>query len=271
MSLEVLQCQPAEPTGRLPVLFVHGTNCGAWVWQEHFLPYFASQGYAAYALSLSGHGGSHRREDLNWLGLSDYVRDLADVAARITPRPVLIGHSLGGLVVQKFIQSQKVPGAVLMASVPPSGLGPVAWRMGLIEPFFLQRVTLVQSLFDQAPGAFETVSEMLYSDDMPQAAIRAYFDRWQPESKRIVTDIMWQPLPFFPKRLGFPVRVVAAEKDRLVDALAARETARYYHTDVEMVPGIAHAMMLEPRWRDVADRILAWLDRSIGAPRSSAA
>ncbi|MDX1655118.1 MAG: hypothetical protein R3310_07870, partial [Candidatus Competibacteraceae bacterium] len=56
--LEIVHRQPQRPGDRPPLLFVHGSFSGAWLWTEHFLDYFAQAGYPAYALSLRGHGAS---------------------------------------------------------------------------------------------------------------------------------------------------------------------------------------------------------------------
>lgn len=91
----------ARPT---PILFVHGAWHDAWCWQEHFLPYFAQHGYVAHALSFRGHGNSAGRERLRWSGIADYVTDLAQVVQRLPTPPILIGHSMGGLVVQRYLE-----------------------------------------------------------------------------------------------------------------------------------------------------------------------
>ena len=46
-QLEVLSCEPKERRHAAPLLFVHGAFAGAWVWDEHFLPWFAAQGFSA--------------------------------------------------------------------------------------------------------------------------------------------------------------------------------------------------------------------------------
>ncbi|HXP97654.1 MAG TPA: alpha/beta fold hydrolase, partial [Telmatospirillum sp.] len=94
MQLEVLhvpaiQADPAHP----PILFVHGSYCGAWIWAEKFMPYFASRGFSCHAMSLRGHGGSEG--DLAWASVSDYIDDVATVAADLGGMPIVIGHSMG--------------------------------------------------------------------------------------------------------------------------------------------------------------------------------
>ncbi|MEJ2747998.1 MAG: alpha/beta fold hydrolase, partial [Anaerolineae bacterium] len=117
--LELISRQPAGQTKTTPLLFVHGAWHGAWCWDEYFLPYFADQGYAAYALSLRGHGGSPGPKRLSWVSTADYVEDVASAARQLAVSPVVIGHSMGGFVVQKYLQRYFAPAAVLLASAPP--------------------------------------------------------------------------------------------------------------------------------------------------------
>ena len=60
--LEVRKRLPATRSRKPPLLFVHGGYCDAWFWEPYFLPWFAARGYAAYALSLRGHGARHREQ-----------------------------------------------------------------------------------------------------------------------------------------------------------------------------------------------------------------
>ena len=69
--------------------------------QEHFLPYFAAAGYDSFAVSLRGQGQSQRLPGMKACSLAQHVADLSSILAAL-PRPaVLIGHSFGGLVVQR--------------------------------------------------------------------------------------------------------------------------------------------------------------------------
>src|SRR5262245_7923152 len=75
---------------KTPLLFVHGGYCDAWCWEPFFLPWFAAQGYPAYALSLRGHGESGGYGSLFVAGLDDYAADVERVIAQIDVMPVLI-------------------------------------------------------------------------------------------------------------------------------------------------------------------------------------
>src|SRR3954469_9427392 len=102
--LEVIDkgaCSDAHP---VPLLFVHGAWHGAWCWDEHFLDFFADKGYRALAVSLRGHGGSPTSRPLRSCSIADYVDDVRSVAEKLPTPPMVIGHSMGGLVVQKYLE-----------------------------------------------------------------------------------------------------------------------------------------------------------------------
>lgn len=104
-----------------PLLFVHGGCHAAWCWDEHFLDFFADNGFRAVALSLRGHGGSRLTKNLQSCSMSDYLDDLRWAADELGGQPVLVGHSVGGFLVQKYLESRGVPAGVLLASTPPQG------------------------------------------------------------------------------------------------------------------------------------------------------
>ena len=114
-QLEILSALPKVGSPKsTPLLFVHGAYSAAWCWQEHFLGFFAAAGFPSYAVSLSGHGKSRGRKILDHLSIDDYVRDVEEAASGLRGSPVLIGHSMGGFVVQKALERRVAPAAVLM-------------------------------------------------------------------------------------------------------------------------------------------------------------
>lgn len=126
--LEVIDKGPCDESGKAPLLFVHGAWHGAWCWDEHFLDFFAAKGYRAVAVSLRGHGRSPAPKVMQFCSVADYVDDVASVADSLPQEPVVIGHSLGGVIVQKYLESHRAPGAVLLASLPASGVAGFLWR-----------------------------------------------------------------------------------------------------------------------------------------------
>src|SRR3990172_9353564 len=125
MELEVITRRPRGKAHPVPLLCVHGIVHGAWCWDEQFLPYFAKQGYYASAVSLRGHGKSPNDRALRLTRTTHYVQDVKQAAdaleAETGRRPVIIGHSMGGLITQKYMEQYEAPAGVLLASVPTHG------------------------------------------------------------------------------------------------------------------------------------------------------
>ena len=121
MKLEVTTPQPRRPVSPGPRRSCSSTAhyCATWVWVRHFLPFFADRGYEAHALSLRGHGASEGHELLKFWRLWDYVADVEQVASALPRPPVLIGHSMSGMVVQKVLHRRPGPAAVLLAPCRP--------------------------------------------------------------------------------------------------------------------------------------------------------
>jgi pimeloyl-ACP methyl ester carboxylesterase len=261
-GLEVLACAPHGPARATPLLFVHGAFTAAWCWEERFLSFFASAGYASYAVSLSGHGGSPGRDHLDSFSIADYVADVAHVAARLPGPPVLIGHSMGGFVVQKYLERHEAPGAVLLCSVPPQGLMASAFGLMFARPKLMKELN---RMMGGGRVAFETLREALFAQPVAVDDLKRYHRLSQPESYRAIWDMTLFDLPR-PSRLATaPLYVLGAELDHLVPASLVEMTARSYGVEAEIFPGMGHGLMLERDWQKPARRILEWLEEEVGA------
>jgi pimeloyl-ACP methyl ester carboxylesterase len=259
MKLEVISHEPKGTARHTPILFVHGAFGGAWVWEQHFLPYLAAHGYSAHALSLRGHGASEGWEGLPFARLRHYLADLEQVAGGLDSPPVLVGHSMGGMVVQKYMHAHPVPAAVLMASVPPHGMVGTFFGMAFSNPMLFRELAMVQ-MFGPRVANGESIRRALFSPDTSDEIIEKCMPRMQAESSLAIFDLMGLDLPPSSRTLDFPVLVMGAENDAFVYRGGLEATAQTYGTKAEVFPGMAHAMMLEHGWEKVADRILEWLD-----------
>jgi len=257
-QLEIIEARPPKSRkgGARPILFVHGAFAGAWCWAEHFLPYFARQGFRACALSLSGHGGSPGRERLDSLSIDDYVRDLGQAVSAIGGDPVLVGHSMGGFVVQKYLERASAPGAVLMASVPPQGLLSSSLALAFSNPRLFADVN---SMMHHGRVSLDALQHVLFANPVEVEKLRACYRRMQPESQRAMWDMSFFNLPHLRRERCPPLLVLAAESDILVPASQAELVASYYGTEAEVFSNMGHLMMLEADWQKVADRIIEWL------------
>ena len=262
-ALEVLHRGPAMRGRHPPLVFVHGAYTAAWCWDEHFLPYFAARGYHARALSLRGHGGSEGRDRLHFHGLRDFVDDLASVVSALDQPAVLVGHSMGGAVVQKYLERHDAAGAVLMASVPPTGLGSAILRLMTADPALFAQISLMHGAGPDAMD-LQTARRAVFSDSLDDSLVAFYARRMQGESQRALMDMAFSDLPLPPRMHKPPMLVIGAEDDALFSPAAVEATARTYGVEPCMIPGMAHAMMLEPGWERAAETLADWLEHLPG-------
>ncbi len=270
-ELELLSRVPKGEHRPFPLLFVHGAFSGAWIWDERLLPRFAGLGFSCHAVSLRGHGASPGRERLPWYGLNDYVEDVAEAAARLSAPPVLIGHSMGGMVCQRALRAVRPRALVLLASVPPDGLWDCLVRMTARDPLILQQLSMLQ-MFGPPAVDMEVLARAMFSAEVPVAELARYRSRFQAESPRVSFDMMMMnPLLTKADAAGVPVLVLGAERDIFVPPDLVHATARAFRTTAIVFSRMAHAMMLEPGWEAVVDVIAYWLDRHVEVPAAKAA
>lgn len=229
-----------------PLLFVHGLGHGAWCW-EQWLPAAAARGFSAHALSLRGHGGSGGQNDLGRTTIRDYEHDVLQVVQQLPEPPVLIGHSLGSLVVQRVLQRYPARAAVLLT--PIAAVGAPATIAGMVrrKPGEMLRAT--------AGATIRLTAEDLFAD-LPPAEAASYASRVGRESRWAQYAMMR------PERVGpidCPVLVVGAEQDRLVAAADVQRCAKSLAAELRWVPG-GHDVMLDGPRMEVLAEVLQWVE-----------
>jgi pimeloyl-ACP methyl ester carboxylesterase len=256
MKLEVIARESSIGGQHAPLLFVHGSCHGAWCWAENFLDYFAAHGYSSYALSLRGHGQSDGKDFVQWASVKDYVADVAEVANGLSQLPVLIGHSLGGLVVQKYLEKYNAPAGVLIASSPASGMFVRGLTLFRQRPLLFTRTFLKRDV-KTVYGTPALIQEMLFSASFEREKVERYAERFGNESFRAFLEMMFY-LPK-PRKVKAPMLVLGAANDAIVPQRAVEKTGRAYGATVKIFPDMAHDMMLEDGWEDVSAYIRQWL------------
>jgi pimeloyl-ACP methyl ester carboxylesterase len=257
--LEVIDKGACSESHPVPLLFVHGAWHAAWCWDEYFLDFFADKGYRAVALSLRGHGKSPAPKPMQRCSVADFVDDVDSVAGSLPSRPVVIGHSMGGFVVQKYLELHDAPAGVLVASVPPRGASGFLLRAAKRHPWHTTRATLTT----KSLHGFNTpklAREWFFSARTPEPDVMRYAARIEEEyTGKLTLDMALLKLPK-PNRVTTPLLVLGAECDGCFTAEEVHATARAYRTEAEVFAGMGHDMMLEPGWDAVAERIHTWLE-----------
>lgn len=249
-GLELLSIEPeGEPTGA-PVLFVHGAGHAAWCWRP-WMEQVAEAGREAFAVSLTGHGASPGPLRTSTLGT--YVEDVVRTAVGLDSRPVLVGHSLGGLVVQKAIARYPVRAAVLVAPIPARPGAGTLLKIARKHPADLVRISLGGSLPMRPDYLFE-------------AAEPGEAERWAAmcgdESPLAQFEVLLHT-PAGPPKGDPPILVLGTPDDALIPIADVRDTARRYSAELLEFPGLGHDLMLDAGGDEVADAMLGWLDARV--------
>lgn len=253
-ELEVISRTPRRRVSPVPLVFVHGAFAGAWCWDFHFLDFFAERGFECHALSLRGHGSSRGKRALQQCSLDDYAADIATVVDELDRAPVLIGHSMGGFLVQRYLERAVPAAAVLLAAVPPSGLMESSLRMFMQDPMLLGQLMMLHS-FGPPVVDHRVAARSLFSDGIPAEELARVSRLMQPESQRAIWELHTGPLPRKWHMAEVPMLVLGAARDSLIAPESVRRTGRYFGVEAQLEPEMGHAMMLEPGWATVAGDI----------------
>lgn len=256
IDIEIIGRKPKRQLFETPLLFVHGTGHAAWSWDEYFLPYFAEQGFDSYAVSLRGHGASGGHDKLKWASIADYVADVRQAASGLTKAPVVIGHSLGALVVQKYLEQHEAPAAILVTPSPSEGMFWSGFWLPFEHPVLMMKIAIAQdySVMFATP---ELAKKFLFAEGTDIKRIAGFVKRFGKESYRANLESLFN-LPR-PGKVSTPMLVLGADEDALVSKRAIEKTARAYNADLMFFPKMGHDLMLEDGWKAAADHMIGWL------------
>lgn len=246
-------------SGGRTILFVHGLLHGSWCWSEPWREYFHRQGIRTQVGNLPGHGGIRADpSEQRWASLSDYADAVVQMVAGYHPTPILVGHSLGALLIQMRMRELHPPAVVLLAPTDPTAFRWSAWHHFWREPGLFLRVHRQQSPLLAFPTP-EACRKRFFSDKTPNRVVDRCFARLEEESYRVCLELLLRPKVVWRAQTDTPVLVLGAGQDRSVPRRATERVARLYGVQAEFFEEAGHDLMLEPGWQQVAERIVSWL------------
>jgi pimeloyl-ACP methyl ester carboxylesterase len=259
-----------------PVVFVHGLWLHADSWNA-WIERFRAAGYSPIAPGWPGDGATIEETRANpervaGHGIDDVVRHYTDTIARLDRRPIAIGHSFGGLIVQRLLSEGHAAAAVAIDPAPIRGVVYLPLSslrvasVALKNPVNRKRaVSLTRQQFRYGFGNALTETE---SDEL--------YERWTIPSpgKPLFEDAVANLSPRSPtkvdtKAMRGPLLITAGGRDRTVPPTISRATSKRYRrspsiTDVIEFPDRGHSLTIDSRWAEVAEAIVNWLRRHSG-------
>ena len=245
------------------IVMIHGANEGGWVFDQ-FKAAFEELGWTCHAPDLIDHGLSADKKGatLVGVGMTDYLNELEAFLKTVTPQPVLLGHSMGGVLAPQLAAKGLARAIVLVSPAPRAGILPQTDS----EKRFGQDLMSLGAFWKTVINPDFDLARVLSLNCIPEAEQRAVFDKFGPESGRAFFELFfWMfdqtgATKVDTAPITWPVLCVEGADDKLVSPATARATADGYPgATFWELQGHGHMLVLEPGADEVARRIAAWL------------
>ena len=249
---------------RSPVVMIHGAFCGGWAF-EPWRAMFAAKGYEAHAPDLRFHDGDHETTSaLGQTSMLDYTADLETYLNGLDGEPILIGHSMGGLLAQMLAARRPVRALVLLAPSAPWGVLPAT----PFEYASAQALYLAGDFWNKTLWPSHWVAAANALDNVPEDEHQAILDRFVPESGLAMFEILHWAFDFKratqidPRDVTCPILCLGGAKDRVNSPGTVRSIAGRYRgrARYEELDGHSHWLIGEPGWEEIAAVALDWLE-----------
>lgn len=248
------------------IVLIHGLFVNNNSWAE-WKTYFEKQGYTVYTPANPYHEGhpselrNHINPNLNKVGFEEVVMNIVKLIDTLPEKPIVIGHSLAGLVVQKLIEMDKAVAGISINGAPPKNV---------LAPFqTIKTVFPVVNFFKSGPfmGSREWYHHAFFNN-MSRAESDKFFDQVAvPESRTIARDTLLKSFAKIDHRLPHnPLLFIGGENDNIFPASFTKRIAGSYKdknsiTGFKSFAGRSHFTCGEQGWEEVAGYVLNWIKK----------
>lgn len=253
------------------VVFVTGAFVIHHCWDE-WVRYFESKGYKAIAPPWPFKNADTAEElrnrqpndtDLAHLTLDEVVNSYIDVIAGLPEKPIVIGHSLGGLITQIIVNRDLAAAGVAIHSIPPQGVFPYEFS-------FLKAGWKSLGLFTSTDKTYLMSFEdwqYAFVNEMPLEEQKAAYDKFTiPESKTVARGGLTHAAAVDFKKPHPPLLLTSGNLDTITPAhLNIRNFEAYEESgsvlEYKEFEGRNHFVLGQPTWQEDADYILNWISK----------
>lgn len=252
-------------SGPTQIVFIHGMYMNGHSWAP-WVQYATASGHTCHAPSWPYHDGqpaalrTHIDPALGSLtfgAITDHLKAFIDTLPK---RPILIGHSIGGLLVQKLVNEGYASAGVAISPAPPQGIFSV-------DPhFFRANFPHANPLAGNKP-VIMTPKRFQYTfcNTMTQQASDEAFQRYVvPESRNVPRSTLTKQAHIDFRRPHAPLLLIAGDSDHLTPASLVKKNAKAYKAsdsvvDIKEFTNRSHFICNQHGWEEVAGHALKWL------------
>lgn len=248
------------------IVFVHGMFMNPRSW-DAWSGLFAARGHRCHAPAWPFHDGDPAAlraappAGLGRLTLGEVVASIAGVVEALPARPVVVGHSMGGLVAQRLVARGLVAAAVCIDSAAPRGVTSLSWsflrsNLPVVNPF------AGDAPFAMSPEHFRYTFCNTASLDEARAVHAAFV---VPESRNVARGSTGPDGAVDLAKPHAPLLFVAGERDHIVPAALNRKNHAAYtdaasRRDLREFPGRTHWICGQAGWEEVATFVAEWIE-----------
>ena len=251
------------------IVFIHGLHMTRHCWDQWHERYTA-RGYTCHAVAWPGRDlpveqlkARHPDSTLARLTLAEVVDHHRRYIHELTEAPIIIGHSMGGLITQILLQENLAVAGVALDSAPPLGVLTTKWSFLKSNwPVFNPFASLKKSYY----MPFEAF-QYAFVNGLPLKEQQAVYQHHAvPESLRAARGALTGLAIINFKQAHVPLLFIAGTRDHIIPASLVRSNyARYKHaasvTDFKEYPERTHFLLGQSGWQEIADDILMWLEK----------
>ncbi|WP_205502031.1 alpha/beta hydrolase [Rufibacter psychrotolerans] len=248
------------------IIFIHGMFQNPRSW-EQWVTYFTERGYNCLAPAWPLHDGepaelrANPPAGLGELGLDDIISEMETHLLNQGTKPIVIGHSVGGLLTQIFANRDMISVGVPICSVAPNGM------IDFDLSFFKNSATIANPLKGDEPAYMDLETfHAAFANTLSEADVREAYERTAThDSRNVFRDCMGPSGKIDLDRPHVPLLFISAAEDKICPADLVAKNVRAYDEGTGAValkefPHRSHFICGEPGWEEVANYIYQWLE-----------
>jgi pimeloyl-ACP methyl ester carboxylesterase len=249
------------------VLFIHGMFMNPKSWND-WVAFFSARGHRCHTVAWPGHDGEPSElraappEVLRTLKLHDVVQVHREYLDRLGDKPLLVGHSVGGLIAQILVNEGRAHAAVALDSAPPQHIFVASWS------FLKTNLPVVNPFAGDGPYVFSLEDfHYAFCNTMTLDETREVYDRFVvPESRNVARSVAGKDAHIDFKKPHAPLLLIGGEKDNIVPWHLNEKTFKAYEDpnstrEFKLLPGRTHYLCGQKGWEETAALAHEWVAR----------